>query len=162
MPSERLLLALDPATKCGVAFGRGRQLIVSGVWDLSPRRDESKGMRLIHLDSRLCEFSARYDLRRPKGLVVFEGVRHAKANGPMIVQAEIQGHIKFWCEENDIDYRAYGPQEIKKHATDRGNASKEEMVAAAQEKWPERNVTDHNEADALFLFDLAASQYAAH
>ena len=45
------ILALDPATHTGWAHSCG----ASGVWDLSIRRDESSGMRLIRLDSKLDE-----------------------------------------------------------------------------------------------------------
>jgi hypothetical protein len=45
---------------------------------------------------------------------------------------------------------------IKKHWTGSGAAKKPDMVAAARARgWP---VTDHNEADALALFDLVAAR----
>jgi Holliday junction resolvasome RuvABC endonuclease subunit len=45
---------------------------------------------------------------------------------------------------------------IKKHATGKGNASKEEMIAAARAKG--FNPTDDNQADALMLLCFAIEQ----
>jgi Holliday junction resolvasome RuvABC endonuclease subunit len=76
------------------------------------------------------------------------------------VQSELQGVIKLWCEENRVEYRAFSPSEIKKHATGKGNAGKEMMIAAARAKWPAVQLVDDNHADALWILDLAGTQYA--
>lgn len=146
------ILALDPATHCGFAHSCG----ASGVWDLSVRRDESSGMRLIRLVSKLEEV-------RIIGidLLVFEAARHGGPHmqGPLVVQAELQGVIKLWCERSGILYRGYSPTEIKKHATRSGRANKLEMTFAAAERWPQLNIIDHNHADALWLLSLASAEY---
>jgi Holliday junction resolvasome RuvABC endonuclease subunit len=141
------ILALDPATNCGFAHSCGD----SGTWDLSIRRDESGGMRLIRLRAKLSE------LKEAVGcdVVVFEAARHAapKMQGALVVQAELQGVIKTWCEDNKVEFRGYSPTEIKKHATGKGNANKDKMLASAREKWPNKKMDD-NQADALWLLDL--------
>ena len=144
------MLAIDPATKCGWAHSCGE----SGVWDLSIRRDESSGMRLIRLRGKLDEIHRL----TPVKVLVFEAARHAapKMQGALVVQAEIQGVIKSWCEDNSIEYRGYSPSEIKKHATGKGNANKAAMKKAAIEKFG--RVEDDNEADALWLLDLAKKE----
>jgi Holliday junction resolvasome RuvABC endonuclease subunit len=146
------IFALDPATNCGWAHSSGS----SGTWDLSIRRDESGGMKLMRLVSKLSEVNGCAAI----GLVVFEAARHAmpKMQGALVHQAEMQGVIKHWCEERAILYRGYSPNEIKKHATGKGNAGKPEMVAAAKLKWPGFN-GDDNEADARWLLDLAMKEY---
>lgn len=146
------ILALDPATKCGWAHSGGG----SGTWDLSIRRDESGGMRLIRLEGKLVTIhnSAGIDM------VVYEAARNAgpKMQGALVVQAEMQGVIKLWCDSRDIPYRGFSPSEIKKHATGKGNANKAAMVAAAIAKgW---NPKDDNEADALWLLDLFKTDMA--
>jgi Holliday junction resolvasome RuvABC endonuclease subunit len=141
------ILALDPATKCGWAHSSGP----SGTWDLSIRRDESAGMRLIRLKGKLDE------IRRDAGIdvLVYEAARHAapKMQGALVVQSELQGVIKLWCSENHIEFRGYSPSELKKHATGKGNANKEAMMKAGREKWPACN-GDDNEYDARWLLDL--------
>lgn len=141
------ILALDLATRTGWAHSSGPY----GTWDLSVRRDESGGMRLIRFDGKLDE------IRRNVGvdLVVFEAARHAAVGmqGALVIQSELQGVLKLWAEGNGVEYRAYSPSEIKKHATGKGNADKALMLTTAQAKWG--NVTSHDEADALWLLDLA-------
>lgn len=146
------ILALDPSTHCGFAHSCG----ISGTWDLSVRRDESAGMRLIRFRSKLAEMARS----TPIELVVYEAARHSapKMQGALVVQAMIQGVLLTWCEERGYPYRGYSPSEIKKRATSKGNSSKDLVLAAAQAKWP--NVKDDNEADALWLLDLAMSEYA--
>jgi len=143
------ILALDPATHCGWAISRD----VYGVWDLTPKRDESIGMRLIRLRSKLNEVIASENIN----LVVFErpGGRHVAA---VIVQSELQGQIKVVCEDLKIPYRAYSSQEIKKFATGKGNAGKPAVIKAAQNKLGYQGIND-NEADALWALELAKSEY---
>lgn len=149
------ILALDLATKTGWAHSDGP----SGVWDLSVRRDESSGMRLIRLVSKLDEIIA---LRPGLDLVVFEAARHGapQMQGALVVHAEIQGQVKVWCERCKVQYRGYSPKEVKMHATGKGNASKDVMVEAAVDRWPSVEIADDNQADALWLLDLAQTEYA--
>lgn len=114
-------------------------------------------MRLIRLRSKLREIKASCGV----DLVVFEAARHAapKMQGALVCQTELQSVIKIWAEDEKIDYRGYSPSEIKKHATGKGNASKEMMIAAAQKKWLQ--IEDDNQADALWLLDLAKKEYAS-
>jgi Holliday junction resolvasome RuvABC endonuclease subunit len=143
------ILALDPATHCGYALSR----TLYGVWDLTPKRDESIGMRLIRLRSKLNELIISEKIN----LVVFErpGGHHVAA---VIVQSELQGQIKVICEDHKIEYRAYSSQEIKKFATGKGNVGKPAVIAAAQEKLGYTGKND-NEADALWLLELAKRDY---
>jgi Holliday junction resolvasome RuvABC endonuclease subunit len=143
------MLALDIATHCGWAISRS----VYGVWNLSPKRDESAGMRLIRFRAKLNEVIKSENIN----LVVFErpGGRHV---GAVIVQSELQGQVKVVCEDLQIPYRGYSSQEIKKFATGKGNSGKPAMIAAAQSQlnYPGEN---DNEADALWLLELAKSEY---
>jgi len=143
------ILALDVATHCGWASKNG-----SGVWDLSIKRDESAGMRLIRFKAKLKEITEIEDV----DLVVFERSAgfHKSA---IIVQAELHGVLKLFLEENDIEYRAFSAPEIKKHATGKGNANKKLMIEAAEQKWPHIDIIDDNQADALHMFDLALKEY---
>jgi Holliday junction resolvasome RuvABC endonuclease subunit len=143
------ILALDIATYCGYAISHS----LFGVWDLTPKRDESAGMRLIRFRAKLREV---IDLESID-LVVFErpGGRHV---GAVIVQSELQGQVKVVCEDLHIEYRGYSSQEIKKFATGKGNSGKPAMIAAAQAKLGYTGSND-NEADALWLLELAKSEY---
>jgi Holliday junction resolvasome RuvABC endonuclease subunit len=141
------ILALDVATITGWATKTA-----SGTWDLRPKRDESKGMRLIRLRAKLTEICEIENV----DLVVFERTSGFHKNA-IIVQSEMHGVMKATLEELGIDYRAYSAAEIKKHATGKGNAKKDQMVKAAEEKWPELEIIDDNHADARWLLDLACT-----
>ena len=147
------ILALDPATHCGFAHSCG----LSGVWDLSVRRDESSGMRLIRLRGKLDE------IKRTVGvdILVYEANRYSgagKRGNAQVVQSEIQGVIKVWGEDNKVDYRAYSSKEVKKHATGNGNAGKDAMKDAAVTRF-KRVIEDDNECDALWILDFAKKEF---
>jgi Holliday junction resolvasome RuvABC endonuclease subunit len=148
------ILALDPATRCGWATTSA-----SGTWDLSVRKDESGGMKLIRLHAKL---NALLDAMGKIDLVAFEAQRggNPALMGSLVVQAEIQGAMKLWCEQKKIEYRGWSPSEIKRHATGKGNANKEAMKFAAMARWPDINLQDDNHADALWILDLATKEYA--
>ena len=148
-PTESKILALDIATHCGWAINKQ----VHGVWNFSPKRDEGAGMRLIRFRSKLREVIIAESIN----LVVFErpGGRHV---GAVIVQSELQGQVKVMCEDLNIPYRGYSSQEIKKFATGKGNCGKPAMIAAAKAKLGYTGDND-NEADALWLLELAKSEY---
>jgi len=145
------ILSLDPATKCGWAHVSG----VSGTWDLSVKKDESSGMRLIRLRAALADIKERLGI----DLLVFEASRNSKFGNAVKIAGQIQGVIEVWCIDNEVDYRGYSPTEIKKHGTGSGNADKPKMMAAAAAKWPKVKLVDDNHADALWLLDLALQEY---
>ncbi len=151
------ILALDPATHCGWALYHNGNLTASGTWDLSIRRDESGGMRLVRLRGKLMEVMQGIDL------VVFESARNAgpRMQGALVVQSELQGVIKLFCECEHRQYRGYSPTEIKRFATGKGNAKKPDMIEAAKRLWPMENVVSDDQADALCLLSLALSEYGA-
>lgn len=149
------ILACDPATHFGFAHSCGP----CGTWDLSIRRDESKGMRFIRLNGKLNEIKVLVGV----DVLVYEAARNCapQMQGALVVQAEIQGVLTFWCEQNGVEYRGYSPSEIKKHATGKGNANKEAMIAAARAKWPDKLIESSDTADALWILDLAQTQFRA-
>lgn len=140
--SKNNLLALDPATQCGWATNGE-----CGVWDLSTRADESNGMKWLRFRSKLQEICRSFPIlvvayERPAG-------RHANA---VIHHAKMAAIIEEFCADHELEYRAYSALEMKKLATGRGNASKEQMLAAAVEKL-QYTGCDHNEADALWILE---------
>ena len=143
------ILALDPATHCGWAINHD----IYGVWNLTSKRDESIGMRLIRLRAKLQEVIESEHIN----LVVFERPG-GRFKASIIVQSEIQGQIKTVCEDNHVEYRAYSSTEIKKFATGKGNSGKPVMIKAAQDKLGYAG-EDDNEADALWILELAKSEY---
>lgn len=137
------ILALDVATNCGF-----KTETASGVWNFSIKKDESSGMRLIRFKHKLKEICELEMI----DLVTFERTSGFHKNA-LIVQAELHGVLKIFCEENKIEYRAFSASEIKKFATGKGNANKEAMVKAAAAKYGYQG-NDDNEADAMHIYYL--------
>lgn len=141
-PKSMNILALDVATKTGWCTKTAH-----GTWDFSLKRDESAGMRLVRFKAKLREMCALEEIK----LVTFELSQGFHQNA-VIVQSELHGVLKLFCEENKIDYRSFAPSEIKKFATGKGNANKEKMIEAALKYGYFGN--DDNTADAMHIYHL--------
>lgn len=139
------ILALDLGTKTGWAYGT-LDAVMSGVWDLKPRRFDGGGMRFVKFKGELNDI---LKAGRPAA-VMFEEVRNHKGTDAAHIYGGLLGVLTAWCEENEIPYRGVTVQAIKKFATGRGNAGKPDMIAAALRLGYEP--IDDNHADALALF----------
>ena len=143
------ILAIDPGTHCGYALSP----FMSGVWDLSPRRHEGGGMRFFRLRNYLIKACEGVNL------VVYEEVRRHLGTDAAQIYGGIIAIISEHCELKKIDYQGVPVQTIKKFATGKGNSNKEVMLAAARAKWPQLNIVDDNQGDALFLLAWANEEY---
>lgn len=144
------ILAIDPGTHCGFALLDGNN-IISGTWDLSIKRDESRGMRLIRLRNKLNEIG-KVDI------LFFEVSKNYMSTLGAEVAGEIRGCVTTWCHDNLVEYKGIHYSEIKKHASGKGNTKKAEMIRIAKEKF-NKNDIDENEADALLLLDFCRNEY---
>lgn len=137
------ILSLDIATNTG-----WKTETTSGVWNLKPARGESEGMRVVRFKSKV------------KELIELEGINLIAYERPagmhkasIMVASEMVGVLKDLCIEKGIELACYSATEIKKFATDKGNANKEQMIEAAKSLG--YNPKDDNEADAIHLYLLA-------
>jgi len=150
------ILALDFATKTGWAHSTGP----SGVWDLSIRKDESSGMRLVRFESKLREVYTGLGV----DVLVFEAVTVGgglRVNFDSIkLQSKLQAIIeRFVARTPGLECCSYNLNEIKKYAIpQKGKRDKEAMLEAAKRRWPGREFVDDNEVDACWLLDLAKTQ----
>lgn len=138
------ILALDQATHCGWATEGA-----SGVWDLSTKKDETIGIKLLRFKKKLSNFHKV----RKFDVIAYERVAGMHKSS-IIHAAKLVAMIETFCEENSIEYIAYSAKDIKKSATGNGNANKEKMVLAAKEKYNMPG-NDDNQADALHIYHLA-------
>jgi Holliday junction resolvasome RuvABC endonuclease subunit len=147
------ILALDLGTKTGWALGW--PAAVSGTWVNKAGRYDGGGMRYLRFRAWLTEVKSQAG-----GLdaVYFEEVRNHAAVDAAHVYGGFLAHLTAWCEEQvpKVPYQGVPVGTIKKHATGKGNASKDQMV-----KWAEahlgRPVVDDNEADAVAILGYAHS-----
>jgi len=143
------ILAIDPGTHCGYA----KSPIESGTWDLRVKRNEGGGMRYFRLRNYLITACVGIDL------VVYEEVMRHMGTDAAHLYGGIVAIIQEHCEMHNIQYAGIPVGTIKKFASGKGNANKEAMIAAAQTRWPEIEIKDDNQADALWLLAVAQEEY---
>jgi Holliday junction resolvasome RuvABC endonuclease subunit len=145
------VLAIDPGTSCGYAWAEANHESAlrataarSGFWDLKPHRHEGGGMRYLRLRGYLHKIAPN--------VVVYEEVRRHLGTDAAHIYGGIIGEIGSFCELHNIPYTAIPVGTVKKHATGKGNASKEAMLEAAIKQFGSP-LGSHDQADALWILD---------
>ena len=87
------------------------------------------------------------------GAVYFEEVRFHRGVTAAHAYGGYLAHLTAWAEMFKIPYRGVPVGTIKRHATGRGNADKEAVIAAVRALG--FDPADDHEADALALLDWA-------
>lgn len=149
------ILALDLGTTTGWAM-LCDGTITSGSESFKPSRFEGGGMRFLKFKRWLADTKACTD-----GIdaVYFEEVRRHAGVDAAHAYGGFMAHLTAWCEHHQIPYQGVPVGTIKKHATGKGNANKDAMIAAAMALG--FGPQDDNEADALALLAFAIAQSAA-
>ena len=144
------ILVLDLGTTTGWALLVRDGSITSGSESFKPQRFEGGGMRYLRFKRWLTEVKqAAGDI----DAVYFEEVRRHVGVDAAHAYGGFMAHLTAWCEHHQIPYQGVPVGTIKKHATGKGNASKDEMIATARARgfFP----ADDNEADALAILHWA-------
>ena len=140
------VLALDLGTTTGWAVRPREEQIAHGTINFKPQRFEGGGMRYLRFKHWLSELkSVTGDLHA----VYFEEVRRHVGVDAAHAYGGFMAHLTAWCEHHNIPYQGVPVGTIKRHATGKGNASKDEMIAAVRARG--FDPMDDNEADALAL-----------
>lgn len=138
------LLALDLGTTTGWALQHEGGQIISGTVNLKPGRYDGGGMRYLRFRHWLDEMS-----HIGHCTVLFEEVRRHVGTDAAHVYGGFLATLSSWCEEEGWPYQGIPVGTIKRAATGRGNATKEQVLSAVRSRGfvP----TDSNEADALAM-----------
>lgn len=150
------ILALDLGTTSGWALRDRTGRITSGSQSFKPQRFEGGGMRFLRFKRWLTELKAHAE-----GIdaLVFEEVRRHVSTDAAHAYGGFLATLTAWCEHHGIPYQGVPVGTIKKHVTGKGNASKDEMMAAVRARG--YLPTDDNEADALALLHWAIQHHDA-
>jgi Holliday junction resolvasome RuvABC endonuclease subunit len=145
------ILALDLGTTTGWALRAPDGAITSGTQSFRPQRFEGGGMRFLRFKRWLTELKAHAD-----GIdsLHFEEVRRHISTDAAHAYGGFLATLTSWCEHHQIPYQGVPVGTIKKHATGKGNASKDEMITAMRRLG--HVPTDDNEADALAILHWAS------
>ena len=149
------ILALDLGTTTGWALRGSDGHITSGSESFRPQRFEGGGMRFLRFKRWLTE------IKQSCGSIDclhFEEVRRHVSTDAAHAYGGFLATLTAWCEHHQIPYQGVPVGTIKKHATGKGNASKEDVIAAVQARG--HDPVDDNEADALALLLWAIEQHA--
>lgn len=145
-----MILALDLGTRTGWASSHDGLRVESGWVDFSNKRYEGGGMRYLRFRRWLQELPVK------PVEVHFEEVRRHSGTDAAHVYGGLLAVLTAWCEEQGIPYSGVPVGTIKKSATGKGNASKGDMIAAAQALGC--LAKDDNEVDAWWLLRLVLAE----
>lgn len=140
------ILALDLGTTTGWALRTPDGTITSGTQSFRSQRFEGGGMRFLRFKRWLTDIKACAE-----GIdsLHFEEVRRHVSTDAAHAYGGFLATLTSWCEHHQIPYQGVPVGTIKKHATGRGNAGKQEVVAAMRGRG--HAPADDNEADALAI-----------
>lgn len=141
---------VDLGTSCGIAFADfkpGQPIvdvpIMLGQWDLSIGPYDSGILRLVRLKQFLTilqpDLVTYEEVKFTPGQELLKKRQSAAAIVARVsTAAEFLGALKatlgIWCEERNVPAHGLGISAIKKYATGKGNASKVQMIEAANEQ----------------------------
>ena len=144
------ILALDLGTNTGWAVRLKDGQIISDTEIFRPQRFEGGGMRYLRFKRWLSDMR---HLATDIHSVYFEEVRRHAGVDAAHVYGGLLATLTAWCEHHNLPYQGVPVGTIKKHATGKGNASKDEVIQSMRALG--HPVTDDNEADALALLHWA-------
>jgi Holliday junction resolvasome RuvABC endonuclease subunit len=156
------VLSLDLATKTGWALLDRSGVITSGVQEFDLRRGESKGMRFLRFRKWLKEVLSLGEIgeqfsKETPGLIVYEQP-HFRGGHACELLVGFSTNVLAEAALFGLEHLAVHTGSLKKYATTKGNAGKEEMIAKAKELFPDIEIIDDNHADALLLLKYGLSE----
>ena len=140
------IIALDLGTTTGWALRAPDGLITSGTVSFRPGRFDGGGMRYLRFTNWLTEIDR---LSGPISAIWFEEVRRHAGTDAAHVYGGLLGVLTSWAELRGVAYAGVPVGTIKRHATGKGNATKQAMIDAARARG--YSPTDDNEADAIAI-----------
>lgn len=145
------ILCLDIATKTGWCLGNESGEFYSGVWNFTAKSSESIDVRIWKLMEKITAIFENQKI----AYVFYELplIYRSKKRRPNFASYEMIGVMKLICMEFRVKCDGRQSAIIKKFATGNGSADKDKMIAACKKKYgfiP----TDHNEADAVHLYNM--------
>ncbi|MFN3845519.1 MAG: hypothetical protein ACK4RZ_06820 [Paracoccaceae bacterium] len=121
-------------------------LITSGTASFRPGRFDGGGMRYLRFTNWLGEIDR---LSGPISAIWFEEVRRHTGTDAAHIYGGLMATLTAWAELRSVPYQGVPVGTIKRHATGKGNAPKDAMIAAAKAKG--FSPADDNEADAIAI-----------
>jgi Holliday junction resolvasome RuvABC endonuclease subunit len=150
-----VVLSLDLATQTGWAYSSAG-LVTSGSEGFHLKKKDGSGVRFLKFRSWLRD---QIEIVKPE-LVVFEEVMRWSSGAAAKCYCGLLAILLTECEAKGISYKGVHVGTIKKSATSKGNATKDEMIQAAVALGYAPK--DDNEADAIHLLHLFINRETPH
>lgn len=147
------ILALDLGTTTGWAALIEYNSVISGTFCFKNDRFEGGGMRYLRFSRWLAQMK---HLIGKIHAVYFEEIRRHLGVNAAHIYGGFLAQLTAWCEYHKIPYEGVPVGTIKQFITGKGNASKEEVIAAVRARG--YGPRDDNEADALALLCWAKAR----
>ena len=152
------ILALDLGTQTGWSLLHHDGIITSGTLSFKNDRYQGGGMRYL----RFCRWLD--DVKTLAGgtlaEIYFEEVRRHLGVDAAHAYGGFLATLTAWCEGEGVPYQGVSVGTIKYHATGKGNANKQEVLASMKARGYQPH--DDNEADALALLEWVRSTQPAN
>ncbi len=145
-PGQRAILALDLGTTTGWALRLATGQILHGSVSFRPSRFDGGGMRFVRFSAWLDTLIADAGSLEA---IYFEEVRRHLGVDAAHLYGGFLATLTAWCEHRSIAYQGVPVGTIKRHATAKGNAGKDAVIAAVTARG--FSPKDDNEADAIAL-----------
>jgi hypothetical protein len=149
---QRTILALDLGTTTGWALHGADGLITSGTVSFRPGRFDGGGMRYLRFTNWLGELDR---LSGPIATIWFEEVRRHAGTDAAHVYGGLMATLTAWAELRGVPYEGVPVGTWKRCVCGKGNASKDDIVAAVVARG--FAPATYDEADALAVLLWAVS-----
>ena len=144
------ICALDLATTTGYA-SVSHGIVMSGTFKCRQSSKEPWGVCFLRFKRWLRDWLFQ---EKPDKLY-YEEVMRFSSSASAKVYCGLRAVMLLECEAHGVDAIGLSVGQIKKSFTGKGNASKQDMIDIACEKYPDIKIIDDNHADSLAILELA-------
>lgn len=148
-----IILGIDPGSHTGWCLMKNGKVYESGVQDFSKRKGESNGATYLRFRSWLNSLLSSYPIK----IVVYE-YTFSRSQAASEILTNLRGRIQEECSALSVEFAAVPATTLKKWATGKGNADKDQMMARAV-AYLGRPPIDDNEADAVMVSAWGCEEY---
>ena len=141
-----VMLALDLGTTTGWAMRTAERTVVSCTVSFRPSRYDGGGMRYVRFRGWLDQLDEDAGSLTE---IYFEEVRRHVGTDAAHLYGGFLATLTAWAEQRRIAYQGVPVGTIKRHVAGKGNAGKNDLIAAVRARG--FKPADDNEADALAL-----------
>lgn len=145
-PAARTILALDLATTTGWALRTADGQILSAAVSFRPSRYDGGGVRYLRFRAWLESMAQDAG---GIGAIYHEEIRRHLSTDAAHVHGGLLATLTAWCEQHGVPYQGVPVGTIKRFIAGKGNADKDDVIAAVQKRG--FSPADDNEADALAI-----------